>query len=54
MIGYPARLFPSWVLTSIVASDNGFDLPPFQFFVEHMAVYSDLAHERLKQLVDGV
>ena len=42
------------MLTSIVTSDDGFDLPPFQFFIEHMAVYSNLAHERLKQLVDGI
>jgi hypothetical protein len=41
------------MLSVVIASDDGPHLPPFQFVVELMATDAYLAHEQLKELVDG-
>ena len=48
-----SRLFPSVMMSRIIASDDSLHLPPLQFIIECMVVYADLAHEQLKQFVDG-
>ena len=46
-------LFPSVVVSGVVASDDAFHLPPSQVMIEGVSVYSDFAHEQLKEFVDG-
>ena len=53
IVGYESRLFPACMMAGVVASDDGFYLPPAQLVVELMPRYTDFAHEQLKELVDG-
>jgi len=48
-----SRLLPAIMMSGIITSDDTLHLPPLQFVVELMATDSYLAHEQLKQLVDG-
>ena len=53
IVCYKSRLLPSVMVSGVITSDNTLYLPPLQFVVELMATDSYLAHEQLKQLVDG-
>ena len=53
VICHQSRLFPSVMMASVVASDDGLHLPPTEFIIEVMDGDSYLAHEELEQFVDG-
>jgi hypothetical protein len=41
------------MMSGVVPSDDTLHLPPLQFVVEFMPADSYLAHEQLKEFVDG-
>ena len=53
VVSHEPGLFPSMMMSGVIAPDDGFHLPPLQFVIELMSRDTDFAHEQLKELVDG-
>ena len=53
VVGHKACLLPSCMMASVIASDDRANLPPSQMIIKDVVVYANLAHEELKQFVDG-
>ena len=53
VVSHEPGLLPAVMVSGIIASDDGFHLPPLQFVIELMSRDTDFAHEQLKELVDG-
>ena len=51
IIGDESCLFPSGMMSGVVASDDAIDLPPFQVMKKFLAWEAYLAHEELVQFV---
>ena len=53
IVGHESRLLPSCMMAGVIASDDRANLPPAQMIIKDVVVYANLAHEELKEFVDG-
>lgn len=53
IVGHKSRLFPSLMVSGVVASDYRANLPPYELIEKFMATESYLAHEQLIEFVGG-
>lgn len=53
IVGHEAGLLPSCMMAGVVASDDRANLPPAQIIIKDVVIDAYLAHEELKQFVDG-